>query len=60
MHLSRNFFCLPPNWITPDFLLHYYLFRNYFLSYVYLKDICKNLKEIEKIQFVSVKILLSL
>ena len=44
--MSRKFFCSPRNWI--------YLFQNYFSSYVYLKDICKTLKGIEKIQFISV------
>ena len=36
---------MPRNWI--------YLLQNYFLSYVYLKDIYKTLEGIGKIQFVS-------
>ena len=43
--MSRNFFCLQRNWIK--------LLQNYFLSYVYLKNIYKALKGIGKIQFVS-------
>ena len=43
--MSRNFFCLPRNWI--------WLLQNYFSSYVHLKDIYKTLKGIGKIQFVS-------
>ena len=43
--MSRNFFCLPRNWIC--------LLQNYFSSYVHLKDIYKTLKGIGKIQFVS-------
>ena len=53
MHISRKYFCLPRNW--------YFLFQNYFSNYVYLKDICKTLKEIGKIQFVpKLAILLNL
>ena len=53
MHMSSRLFCLPCNWI--------YLIQNPFLSYVYLKDIHKTLKEIGKIQFVSeLRILLNL
>ena len=40
-----NFFCLPRDLI--------YLLQNYFLSYVYLKDINKALEKTGKIQFVS-------
>ena len=45
MHMTRNVFCLPRNWI--------YLLPNFFSSYVYLKDMYKTLKGIGKIQFVS-------
>ena len=43
--MSRKFFCLPRNRI--------YVLQNYFSSYVYLKDKCKTLKGIGKIQFIS-------
>ena len=43
--LFQGFFCLPRNWN--------HLFQFFPPSYVYLKDIYKTVKGLEKIQFVS-------
>ena len=41
--MSIEFLCLPRHWM--------WLLRNYFSSYVYLKDIYKTFKGIRQIQF---------